>query len=125
MHNALAAAQAAAEAAEAALAASAQQGEVAVPDDDLDLITATPEELEQVLRELHAEAQREVAAVRDNSMTFTELLQSALEGFDVGSPVFDPQYIPQAPVQQPIGKLATDADTAFDEDALVASLLGE
>jgi hypothetical protein len=121
-HDALLAAQAATEAAEAEMAAS-QNGQVGaeVPD-DLDILTATPEELQQVLEQMHREAQQEVG---ESSMTFTELLQSALEGFDIHDQAFDPQHIPGPPVYQPIGNLAEDTDADFDADALVASLLGE
>ena len=139
--EALRAAQEATAAAEAELAASGlqqaeasgvapahglQQAEASgVVPDDLDLITATPEELQQVLQEMHAEAQQQVTAVEHGDMTFTELLQDALQGFDIHNDVFDPQHVPQAPAQQPVGQLGADTDTAFDEDALVASILGE
>ena len=167
--------QTAAAAAEAAGASSSGAADRELPE-DLDLITATPEELNkvswahahpaslggmqvdslgllcfcagvarqqpwplpglismphlaQVLEEIFKEQaaeqdQRDSEAVSRGAMTYTDLLRSALPGFDLDSPLLDPNCMPQPPQQQPLGLLGAGTDAPFDVQAMVASAMG-
>ncbi len=105
----------------AAAAVAAPTVEVQV-DDDLDLITATPEQLETVLMQLfNTEAEGQVA---DASLTYTELLLQPWPDISIMGAQLDPSYTGALqPVGLPLGALGSGDGTAFSATQLVQQML--
>lgn len=112
---------------EAALAAAESAlsiggGPAAAADDELDLVTATPEELERVLLQLYAaEAEQQVA---DGHMSYTELLTTAWPGIDIMSPQLDPSCDGNHQLRTPMARTLGDGSgTDFNVQQLVAEYM--